>query len=79
MDAQAIKNLGGVFQILGVLIVVWDLLNIHEYLGDVGRLMVRMRTWRVRVEAAVAAARAARGRPRWQRDDLDGHGRVGDR
>jgi hypothetical protein len=53
MDAQAIKNLGGVCQILGVLIVVWDLLNIHEYLGDLGRLMVRMRTWRVRVEAAV--------------------------
>jgi hypothetical protein len=53
MDAQAIKNLGGVFQIIGVLIVVWDLLNIHEYLGDLGRLMVRMRTWRVRVEAAV--------------------------
>jgi hypothetical protein len=53
MDVQAIKNLGGIFQIIGVLIVVWDLLNIHEYLGDLGRLMVRMRTWRVRVEAAV--------------------------
>jgi hypothetical protein len=63
MDAQAIKNLGGVFQILGVLIVVWDLLNIHEYLGDVGRLMVRMRTWRVRVEAAVRRLLRRPGRP----------------
>jgi hypothetical protein len=53
MDTQAIKTLGGICQILGVLLVVWDLLNIHEYLGDLGRLMVRMRTWRVRVEAAV--------------------------
>jgi hypothetical protein len=53
MDAQAIKTLGGICQILGVLLVVWDLLNIHEYLGDLGRLMVRMRTWRVRVEAAL--------------------------
>jgi hypothetical protein len=63
MDAQAIKNLGGVFQIIGVLIVVWDLLNIHEYLGDVGRLMVRMRTWRVRVEAAVRRLLRRPGQP----------------
>jgi hypothetical protein len=53
MDAQAINTLGGICQIFGVLLVVWDLLNIHEYLGDLGRLMVRMRAWRVRVEAAV--------------------------
>jgi hypothetical protein len=53
MDAQAIKNLGGALQIVGVVIVVWDLLNIHEYLGDLGRLTVRMRTWRVRLEAAL--------------------------
>jgi hypothetical protein len=53
MDAQAINNLGGICQILGVLLVVWDLLNIHEYLGDLGRLMVRMQAWRARVEAAV--------------------------
>jgi hypothetical protein len=44
MDAQAIKTLGGICQILGVLIVVRDLLAIHEYLGDLGRLMVRTRT-----------------------------------
>jgi hypothetical protein len=53
MDAQAIETLGGICQILGVLIVVRDLLAIHEYLGDLGRLMVRMRTWRVRFEAAL--------------------------
>jgi len=50
MDAQAIKNLGGALQIVGVVIVVWDLLNIHEYLGDLARLLTRMRTVRVRVE-----------------------------
>jgi hypothetical protein len=35
MDAQAIKNLGGALQIIGVVIVVWHLVNMHEYLGDV--------------------------------------------
>ena len=50
MDAQAIKNLGGAFQIIGVVVVVWDLLNVHQYLGDLGRLKVQLRTWRVRVE-----------------------------
>jgi hypothetical protein len=38
MDAQAIKNLGGALQIIGVVIVVWDLLNMHEYHGDLRRL-----------------------------------------
>jgi hypothetical protein len=42
-----------VFQILGVLIVVWDLLNIHEYLGDLGRVTARLRAHRAQVEAAV--------------------------
>jgi hypothetical protein len=63
MDAQAIKNLGGVFQILGVLIVVWDLLNIHEYLGDLARLKVRLRTRRVKVEAALRRLLRRPGRP----------------
>ena len=50
MDAQAIKTLGGICQILGVLIVVRDLLAIHDYLGDLSRLMARMQVRRVRVE-----------------------------
>ena len=50
MDAQAIKTLGGICQILGVLIVVRDLLAIHDYLGDLTRLMARTRVRRVRVE-----------------------------
>jgi hypothetical protein len=50
MDAQAINTLGGICQILGVLIVVRDLLAIHDYLGDLGRLMTRLHTRRVRVE-----------------------------
>jgi hypothetical protein len=63
MDAQAVKNLGGALQIVGVVIVVWDLLNIHEYLGDLGRLTVRVRTWRVRVEATLRRLLRRPGRP----------------
>jgi hypothetical protein len=50
MDAQAIKNLGGALQIIGVVIVVWDLLNVHQYLGDLTRLRAWLQTRRVRVE-----------------------------
>src|SRR5215213_7760413 len=50
MDAQAIKNLGGALQIIGVVIVVWDLLNVHLYLGDLTRLKAWLQTRRVRVE-----------------------------
>jgi hypothetical protein len=53
MDAQAIKNLGGALQIVGVVIVVWDLLNIHEYLGDVGRMTAWLRSRWVQAEAAL--------------------------
>jgi hypothetical protein len=53
MDAQAIKNLGGALQIIGVVIVVWDLLNVHEYLGDLGRLTAWLRARRAQVEATV--------------------------
>jgi hypothetical protein len=53
MDAQANKNLGGALQIIGVVIVVWDLLNVHEYLGDLGRVTAWLRVRRAQVEAAV--------------------------
>jgi hypothetical protein len=53
MDAQAIKTLGGVLQIIGVVIVVWDLLNIHEYLGDLGRVTAWLRARRARLVGAV--------------------------
>ena len=53
MDAQAIKNLGGALQIIGVMIVVWDLLNIHQYLGGLERLKARLRARRAQVEAAL--------------------------
>jgi hypothetical protein len=61
MDAQEIKNLGGAFQIIGVVVVVWDLLNIHEYLGDLGRLTAWLRARRGQV---TAIARRLLGRPR---------------
>jgi hypothetical protein len=60
MDAQAIKNLGGALQIIGVVIVVWDLLNIHQYLGDLTRLTGRLRARRTQV---VATVRRLLGRP----------------
>jgi hypothetical protein len=53
MDAQAIKTLGGICQILGVLIVVRDLLAVHDYLGDLDRLTARVHARRAAVEAAV--------------------------
>jgi hypothetical protein len=53
MDAQAIKTLGGICQIVGVLIVVRDLLAIHEYLGDLERLMARLRVRWAPVQAAL--------------------------
>jgi hypothetical protein len=60
MDAQAIKNLGGALQIIGVVIVVWDLVNMHEYLGDVRRLTDWLRVRRAQVTAIM---RRLLGRP----------------
>jgi hypothetical protein len=62
MDAQAIKTLGGICQILGVLIVVRDLLAIHDYLGDLDRLMAWVRARRAKVEVALRRLRP-RSRP----------------
>jgi hypothetical protein len=64
MDAQAIKNLGGALQIIGVVIVVWDLLNIHLYLGDLERLKAGLRARRARVEAALRRLLGRPGQPR---------------
>jgi hypothetical protein len=60
MDAQAIKNLGGICQIVGVVLVVFDLLNLHDYLGHLGRLTAWLRARRARV---VATLRRLLGRP----------------
>ena len=53
MDAQAIKNLGGALQIIGVVLVVFDLLNIHEHLGHLKRLAAWLRARRAQAEAAL--------------------------
>jgi hypothetical protein len=53
MDAQAIKTLGGICQILGVLIVVRDLLAVHDYLGDLERLTAWIRARWASIRAAV--------------------------
>ena len=60
MDAQAINTVGGICQIAGVLLVVWDLLNIHDHLGHLERLTVWLRArWR----QFVATLRRLLGRP----------------
>jgi hypothetical protein len=64
MDAQAIKNLGGVLQIIGVVIVVWDLLNIHEYLGDLGRVTAWLRARRAWAEVTVRRLLRRPGQPK---------------
>jgi hypothetical protein len=62
MDAQAIKNLGGALQIVGVLLVVFDLLNVHDYLGHLKRLADRLRVRRARVVGWLRLVLRLRGR-----------------
>jgi hypothetical protein len=38
MTPDAVKSIGGVCQLAGVVLVVRDLVSIHEYKGDVARL-----------------------------------------
>jgi hypothetical protein len=63
IGAQAIKTLGGICQIVGVLIVVRDLLAIHDYLGDLDRLAARVQARRASVEAAVRRLLPRRSQP----------------
>jgi hypothetical protein len=60
MDAEAVKHLGGLCQLLGVVVVVWDLLGLTRYRGDLDRAVARLRSWWATV---VAAVRTALGRP----------------
>lgn len=60
MDAETVKNLGGVCQIAGVVLVVWDLLALNRYRGDLARVAARLRGWWT---ARVAAVRRLFGRP----------------
>ena len=53
MDAHAIKTLGGICQILGVVIVVRDLLAIHNYRGDLERLTAWAGTRWASIRAAI--------------------------
>jgi hypothetical protein len=64
MDAQAIKNLGGICQIIGVVIVVWDLLNVHDYLGDLGRMTAWLRARWAQVEATLRRLLGRPGQPK---------------
>jgi hypothetical protein len=62
MDAQAIKNLGGALQIVGVVLVVFDLLNVHDYLGHLKRLAAWLQMRRVRFEGWLRRVLRLRGR-----------------
>jgi hypothetical protein len=59
VEAETVKNLGGVCQIAGVALVVWDLLALTRYRGDLARAAARLRSW-------WAAMRRLLGRPRGQ-------------
>jgi hypothetical protein len=60
VDADTVKNLGGACQIAGVVLVVWDLLALTRYRGDIERVAARLRGWWT---ARVAAVRGLFGRP----------------
>jgi hypothetical protein len=60
VDADTVKNLGGACQIVGVLLVVWDLLALNRYRGDLERVAARLRGWWT---ARAAAVRGLFGRP----------------
>jgi hypothetical protein len=62
MDAQAIKNLGGALQIVGVVLVVFDLLNVHDYLGHLKRLTAWLQIRRARVVGWLRRVLRLRGR-----------------
>ena len=62
MDAQAIKNLSGALQIVGVILVVFDLLNVHDYLGHLKRLTAWLQIRRARVVGWLRRVLRLRGR-----------------
>jgi hypothetical protein len=53
MDEQAVMTLGGVCQILGVVVVVWDLLAKALYRGTPQRVIVWLRARKAMVMAVV--------------------------
>jgi hypothetical protein len=60
MDEEAVKHLGGLCQLLGVVVVVWDLIGLTRYRGIWDQVV----TWlRGRWATVVAAVRTALGRP----------------
>ncbi len=60
MNAAQVNTLGGVCELLGVVAVVWGLLDVASYRGD----LARMRAWlNARRVAVIAAARRLLRRP----------------
>jgi hypothetical protein len=60
VEAETVKNLGGVCQIAGVVLVVWDLLALTRYRGDLARAAAKVRGWWT---ARVEDVRRLFGRP----------------
>jgi hypothetical protein len=53
MDAEAVKHLGGICQVLGVVLVLRDVLNLARYRGELVKAAAKLRAWR---SAALTAA-----------------------
>jgi hypothetical protein len=60
MDAEAVKHLGGMCQVLGVILVLRDVLNLARYRGELADAVARLR---VRWSTSVARARRFLGLP----------------
>ncbi len=45
MDAQAVKTIGGIAQIGGVIWLVWDLVGQSRHVGQLARAKARLRSW----------------------------------
>ena len=60
MDAEAVKHLGGMCQVLGVVLVLRDVLNLARYRGELAEAVARLRAlW----STSGAAARRFLGLP----------------
>jgi hypothetical protein len=45
MDAEAVKHLGGMCQVLGVVLVLRDVLNLARYRGELAKARATVRGW----------------------------------
>jgi hypothetical protein len=64
MDAEAVKHLGGICQVLGVVLVLQELLTFARHRGELAKAVAKVRGWWVATRiAAVAVVRRLLRRP----------------